>query len=235
MEDMMTTEQVAAMTVLWRRLLDSQYVHPDVPVSQITDEWLAGLIITDGIGVGVLGEIELKVCQYSDYSGSTCDRANCITLADDYGLTHYEGGVWGHGYITMHLGELPAGAWDETITDRVGALTMIIDLIAGLDEYPIIDESALFELEALLTEEAWDAWLESDVLFEIRSAFPDSDDTMAARIDSFAESGELREAFYAMGDGMYEWHYESANSATPTSAGIVRAANQIIADHFAAD
>lgn len=90
----------------------------------------------------------------SDYSGDSVERSNfqvLLELAEEKGLLgkglwEVYGGFGSYGIVVS------ADVEDEEI----------LDLLAGLEEYPVADEDHLAHLEIELEDEAWSSWAESD-------------------------------------------------------------------------
>ena len=93
----------------------------------------------------------------SDYSGSTVEKANCREFLESYGE---EGFVWeahgGHNTYAVVLGltgllECPDDTFDA-----------ILGIVEGLENYPLIDDEALSNLETEGADEAWESWVAGD-------------------------------------------------------------------------
>lgn len=99
--------------------------------------------------------VEVEYATGSDYSGGTVNRANYEKIKEEFSdnpdIAFLYGG-WGTFGVLVR---------EEPTTDEVR------DLIAGLENYPVVDEEALSEHENKLSEEAWDSWARSDFMSEI--------------------------------------------------------------------
>lgn len=96
--------------------------------------------------------VELEHACGSDYSGSTLERANYLTIreqfADSPDVAFLYGGYGSFGVLVR----------EDPTTDEVR------DLVAGLADYPCVDEEALSEHESELSDEGWDSWARADFL-----------------------------------------------------------------------
>jgi hypothetical protein len=90
----------------------------------------------------------------SDYSGSTVEKANYKEFLESYGE---EGFVWeAHGGFDTYAVVLGLTGLLECADDTFNA---ILDIIEGLEDYPLINDEALSNLESDLADEAWDCWV----------------------------------------------------------------------------
>ena len=114
----------------------------------------------------------------SDYSGSTVEKANYKEFLESYGE---EGFVWeAHGGFDTYAVVLGLTGLLECADDTFDA---ILDIIEGLEDYPLIDDEALSTLEMEGADEAWDCWVASDFRRALEKKFdgvdfewpPDSD------------------------------------------------------------
>jgi len=93
----------------------------------------------------------------SDYSGSTVEKANYTEFLESYGE---EGFVWeAHGGFDTYAVVLGLTGLLECADDTFDA---ILGIIEGLEDYPLIDDEALSNLESTLADEAWDCWVAGD-------------------------------------------------------------------------
>jgi hypothetical protein len=104
-------------------------------------------------GTGGLGTVtwewmfEPKYMTYSDYSGSTVERANCTEFLERFKDVE---GVY----------ETTGGYGTKGVAISLSAITgEMIDLFDELDGYPVIDDEALSEVEMELESEDWDSWI----------------------------------------------------------------------------
>lgn len=102
-----------------------------------------------------------RYCEGGDYSGGTVEKANHRAFMMSWecceGVFDVSGG---HGtfsvaisvnWLVEHWGD------DEDDTAR-----KIVDCLIALDDYPVIDDDVLSELEIELSDEAWDYWAKDD-------------------------------------------------------------------------
>ena len=93
----------------------------------------------------------------SDYSGSTVEKANCREFLESYGEEAF---VWeAHGGFDTYAVVLGLTGLLECADDTFDA---ILGIIEGLENYPLIDDEALSNLECTLADEAWDCWVAGD-------------------------------------------------------------------------
>lgn len=159
--------------------------------------------------------IEMTLISYSDYGGSCADAANLRYLRDDIAydcLSISENGVHGNSEVTMRLGELPVDidgtpGFDRTQTG-LDRLAHIVEMFEGLESYPLFSEESHSEYVDELADEAWDAWLGSDVEGELRDLGVDLGELSEALYD--VKIKQVREAYYSF-DGN-EWTCETATS-----------------------
>lgn len=210
-----TAEQRARAVELWQRILDYRDAYltelwptgygsyGETNIDAVSPEWLAALVDSDGAGTDEHNPVTVTLVSYSDYGGSDCDAANVRALDGTPGVTTSTGGYHGEGTATVQLGELPGGE-DESIDDGLDRLEHVADLMAGLEDYPLIDEEIHSEYQTELEDEAWDAWLRDDVIGDLDRVAPHE-----WEITDGVEA-ELRTAYYAY--ELSEWVCESATS-----------------------
>jgi hypothetical protein len=104
----------------------------------------------------------------SDYSGSTCEKANAKCIEDSYGENEWVHLVYG-GYNTyaVAIGVTGLLGCDDDTFDE------LCETLEGLADYPVIDEDALSELEMEGADEAWDSWCKGDFTRALDKAFED--------------------------------------------------------------
>ena len=108
----------------------------------------------------------IKQAAYSDYGGSSVDKANIRSLQQMFG----EAIRVDHGaYSSEQAWVTEAGvmAMDEETWESLK------DTLEGLEDYPVIDDCTLSEVEAEIEDEAWDSWLKADFDKELRKYFSD--------------------------------------------------------------
>jgi len=93
----------------------------------------------------------------SDYSGSTVEAANHKEFLESYGEEEF---VWeAHGGHNTYAVVLGLTGLLECADDTFDA---ILDIIEGLEDYPLINDEALSNLESDLADEAWDSWVAAE-------------------------------------------------------------------------
>jgi len=93
----------------------------------------------------------------SDYSGSTVEAANHKEFLESYGEEAF---VWeAHGGFNTYAVVLGLTGLLECADDTFDA---ILDIIEGLENYPLIDDEALSKLESDNANEAWESWVAED-------------------------------------------------------------------------
>ena len=103
----------------------------------------------------------------SDYSGSTIEKANAKYFENTY--TEYD---WIHlvfGYFNINTIAINVSALLNCDEDTFNELCTILE---DLENYPLIDDKILCELEMELSDEAWDSWGESDFIVALENKFP---------------------------------------------------------------
>ncbi len=102
----------------------------------------------------------------SDYSGSTVTLANYRAFKDyDVDWVHFAYGGHSTYAVVINANKL----CDSEIFDE------IIEILEGLEDYPIIDEDLLYKVEAELIESSWDGWAKADFKIAIEKKFPLAD------------------------------------------------------------
>ena len=93
----------------------------------------------------------------SDYSGSTVEKANCREFLESYGEESF---VWeAHGGYDTYAVVLGLTGLLECAVDTFDA---ILDIIEGLEDYLLIDDEALSNVEMEGADEAWESWVAGD-------------------------------------------------------------------------
>lgn len=168
--------------------------------------------------------IELTLISCGDYHGSSWDAANNRALKGHPGVSYREPNSGGMGSVfnvtTLMVGNLSTFAnaqGNERPEDFVDvAIEWLTGLVSTLEnikyDYPLIDDDIHSAYETELADEAWDAYLESDVFDKLSNLAPDeiaeeSVDSMRAADES---TQEVRTAYYEFEDN--EWSCESATS-----------------------
>jgi hypothetical protein len=110
---------------------------------------------------------------YSDYSGSTVEASNCAELHEQFDGVAIS--VYG-GHNTTDVCFSLRWILNDDAADT------LLDIFEGLEDYPLINDEALSELESEYIDEAWSNWAASDFSRGIEKALdvelndiPDSD------------------------------------------------------------
>ena len=112
--------------------------------------------------------LEVPYTMYSDYSGGTVERANCQAFLEQFGELPGVYPVYG-GYGTTGVVIRRALLRNEDV----------LYVLEGLDDYPLINEDVLSELEFELEAEAWDTWVEFDLQRALdKAGIPYNPDTL---------------------------------------------------------
>lgn len=101
----------------------------------------------------------------SDYSGSTVTRANYLYIEEEYGedWVHIVYGGYDTYAIAVGLtGLLQSDRFDE-----------FCEILEGLEDYPLIDDEALYQLEMEAADEAWECWVEDAFKSSLEEKFED--------------------------------------------------------------
>ena len=96
---------------------------------------------------------------YSDYSGYPLDRANCDVFLEKHEETEGVYETCG-GYGTRGVAVSLSAITDEMIED-----------FASLDDYPVLDDDALSNLEMEMETEDWESWIAHDFRRELKKKF----------------------------------------------------------------
>lgn len=128
----------------------------------------------------------------SDYSGSTVERANFRAFLETFRATD--------GVVELSGGH---GTYAVAIRADIGAPEML-EALEALENYPVVDDDALAELELERDAEAWDSWARDDFKRELARRFgADVDDVDDADILALFQ----RALSTHSGDG---WHDDGA-------------------------
>lgn len=101
-------------------------------------------------------------CQMSDYGGSLVEKSNTDILTSDYGFILVTGG---YGSISCIIAIDALLCMPEEESER------ILDVLEGLEKYPLLDDDELFNQESKYIEEAWNNWAEYDFKRGIEGKF----------------------------------------------------------------
>ncbi len=169
-----------------------------------------------------LDPIEITLISCGDYHGSCLDSANNRALDGHPGVTVSYPGTGGMGSVesesTVVVGQMSAfanGQGDEpTASDALEWLVALVLIMHGLSDYPLIDDEKHSEYVNELADEAWDAYLRSDIESELRDLDPTGEftfwDDITIPDDPRDTDDIVREAYYAYDEN--EWTCESATS-----------------------
>ena len=90
--------------------------------------------------------------QMGDYGGSLVEKSNYEVLTDGYGFIRVFGD---YGSISCMISI-------QSLIDMEEESDTILDVLEGLNNYPLIDDDELYQQEQEQIEEAWDNWVEYD-------------------------------------------------------------------------
>lgn len=143
--------------------------------------------------------IEVPYSTYSDYSGDTVNRANCAEFLRLFGELDGVYPIYG-GYSTA--GVLIRRSLYEQNTE-------VKDVIDALDDYPLINEETMSEIEMEIENESWDSWIKSDLTRELEKIEEPSD----LIIKLLADDELLEHSFYFVMDKVNEYfiHEDAVN------------------------
>ena len=120
--------------------------------------------------------VEPRFLSGSDYSGGLIEKANFDAFLEAFGNVDAVLPSYGdHGTFAIFLRA------DIDNEDIINCLNHLMD-------YPCLDETKLYELEAEAQEEAWDDWVECDFVRALERKFH-------CDIDTTYDSKELKEYF----------------------------------------
>ena len=120
----------------------------------------------------------------SDYSGSTCERSNYLCFIESYGAEDWVFSAYG-GYDTYAACVGLTGL----LTCADDTADAILDALEGLEDYPVLDEEALSQLESDLSDESWNNCYARDFERAIEKKFEGCADF------DFSDGSALREVF----------------------------------------
>ena len=137
--------------------------------------------------------LEVPGTVWGDYCGSVYNRSNMRRLLEDYPDTFVTVGMDFSSTCLL----LPL---NSAMPEGLG------DILDGLEDYPIYDESDLSELETEMTDEAWDRWGAWDLRRDLEKAL--GDDSLED-----VEDDALREAWWAACEvaGFYPYAEDATN------------------------
>lgn len=135
--------------------------------------------------------IMIRDAGWGEYdNSSTYNRSNYRVLTENYGQ-------W---LVTVDNGNDRDGRGLALVVGSV-VPNELMQIVIGLQDYPIIDESDLSELESELATEAWDGWARQDFSSDVRAAVRESaeDSEHADRAEDAldaVEDSELARVFW---------------------------------------
>jgi hypothetical protein len=150
--------------------------------------------------------IEPPYTVFSDYSGSSCERANQRFFLEE----------WPDKFVVTHGGYCTSAIFVH-VRD---ATKDMLDSMNGLTDYPVCDDQALIEVEMERDDEAWEDWVRGDfqkeLFFQLRSACETDEelDELEPRIDDAEEVDEWtwRAFFEERREAANEyWHDDGAD------------------------
>lgn len=159
---------------------------------------------------------EVQPATGSDYSGGTVTLANLRELkrrlseSEDPGLPDC---VWctaygGHGTYALFVVY-------AALPEEVQAV------LAALDDYPSVDDEALFELETQLGSDAWASWGSAELRLELEQAFETDLEQMA--------HGDLFELFRVASECVgHDWEFEQGAQAHFDFARAAREVSKVL-------
>lgn len=104
----------------------------------------------------------VPLTMWNDYCGTTVERSNYLEMIERFDFLRDRGLSYGGAVVcfvvedVMELSEEEECQWEEFVEE-----------LYGLNEYPVLNEQALFELEMELEGEAWDAFYRDEFISEI--------------------------------------------------------------------
>lgn len=136
----------------YRRGPDGHYTHVDIPLADVAyvhysyrldtlngrPGWTIDTVPDNAIAI-------LECTTYSDYSGSTCERANERAIADDC-----KGADWlkemsgGHGTSGLAI---DVRAWLECVSADDEDPCRVLETLEAIADYPVVSDDLLCEIE----------------------------------------------------------------------------------------
>jgi len=131
---------------------------------------------------GRLGQVPF--CSYGDYDNSgSVERSNYRVFMEMFrsidGIYEVLSGWDGHS-IMVDL-------------EKLNENQEIIDVIAGLNDYPVIDEEDMCRIEMEMEKESWESWIRSDLEKAIINFVNDDDFEIPEDLDLWPIYLELKE------------------------------------------
>lgn len=203
-------EQYARAVEAWARLAELSGADVDL-------ETVYAAVLSDGERDSQYDRIELSFCYSSDYSGSEYDRANARCLANSYPfLGHMDDhGGRAESYVYTTLGELPCPLeFDlEDVNEAISQLERLADDLDYVkDDYPVLDEQYLYDLEAEVEEESWGAYFMSDFRWAVCRELGCYEDDLF--FDFQIDDDKLKEMFYEVYYEEYDLSFRLENATS---------------------
>lgn len=129
-----------------------------------------------------------------DYVGSRVETSNCRALLEAYPETVWERREMYSSSMAM--------VWLRDMVDVLSEAHEhhgLLDDLEELQRYPVLDESALCELEMEDMQENWDSWAQSDLMREIGNITIEEDSDLDWRDLQPIELGQLESASWDFG------------------------------------
>lgn len=162
-----TLDQQQQATALWTRI--ARRCGTDIP-SHTGDATQGGIptpetVLTETLTDGAVHEADITLAEYGEHTarGGAVDRHVVEWMASEYAPYVREQSGCHPGCsqrAVLRLGELPT---DGDVDGGIGTLRAIAESLEALDEYPVLDESHLGEVERLIVSESWEDYLHADV------------------------------------------------------------------------
>jgi hypothetical protein len=157
----------------------------------------------------------------SDYSGSAVERSNYQTFLDAFGDlpgVHPVTGGYGTYAIAIHRKtyEVAARSSSHSHHDTIARLAEMYETLTALEDYPVLDDEAMYELEREWQNEAWDWTIRGDYLTALAERIQAlaEDQDLYATIDWLdVDDGLIRQTFEtAADDACIYWETENSSS-----------------------
>lgn len=142
--------------------------------------------------------VSSDVLTCGDYGGSgSVGAANIKSLLEEYGDTNEQ-----IGSTTWRIGTLTKDGWEDYQPDKETRLIVVswpysteqawvikdddtAEMLAALENYPVIDEDEMSRVEMEWETEAWHSWIKSDLL----RALGKQDEDLEEKADEMSDEG----------------------------------------------
>jgi hypothetical protein len=152
-------------------------------------------------------------CGGSDYSGNALEISNHRLFLEQFGTIPGVHNV--HGGLGTFAVAILVSAINEDM----------LEVLAGLEDYPAIDDEDMSEIETEEEMRAWDSWARHDFIRLLTSKFPDLEEQIEALEDR--DDNTLTCFFEEMREKANEdWENETGNSAWIHLEKIVEAVTE---------